>query len=142
MLKITQIINEIETRLSHIRTANGYHTNIGTDIRRDWISRIINSEHRAPFIVIQHGSSDLSGYSGTGYVARQELNLIAVVDDIADQCSGVMHDLRRALLAGDRTNTFGGLATKVEQLRAEPTFENDRVYLSLTLSVQYSEAIK
>lgn len=141
MLKVTQIINEIETRLSQITTTNGYLTNIGNDIKRDWMARIISNEHRPPFIVIQDGNSEMTGYSGDNYVSKKEITLVAVVDDVANRCNEALHDLRRALIANDRAHNFGGLATRIEHQPADMLFEGSRVYISLPLIIQYSEKL-
>lgn len=113
--KAGDIAAEISVRMARIRTAGGFETDIGRDVKRG--RRKIPADDAPPCVVIFEGDDDPQDRPG-----RIPLVLVqqAYVFDAYDKCDPdnpndqahkMIRDLKRAIFAGDAT--LGGKVSKV-----------------------------
>lgn len=105
MSAATEIINEIRGVLEQIRTANGYHTELGARVHRGRPPLLRISQSSLPAIAIATESAEIVVKQSARPAAqiRRDVRVMALVDatarDYEPQLDDAHEDLTRALMA-------------------------------------------
>jgi len=116
--KAGDIAAEIHTRLSRIRTVNGFETEVGRDVKRG--QRKIPGDDAPPCIIILEGDDTPTDRPGRiPLVLIQQSYVLDAFDKCDpdnpnDQAHRMIRDMKRAIFAGDAT--LGGTVSKVVYL--------------------------
>jgi hypothetical protein len=109
------IAAELAARLARIRTANGFETEIGRDVKRG--KRKVPADDAPPCVVMIEGNDDPQDRPGRiPMVLVQQSYMFDAFDrcdpdNPNDQAHKMIRDLKRTIFAGDAT--LGGKVSKV-----------------------------
>ena len=145
-VKAEDISNEIASRIESISVANGYETDIGTNLMRG--RRKLPADDEPPCSVLIEGNDMPEDVNGRSQGARVKLRQTYMIDGF-DRCDpnqpnvkahAMIRDIKRALFKGD--SNFGGRVFEVKYIGRDIGPRPDGVGLvqaRVAIEVTYAE---
>ena len=129
----------LANQLKTITQANGYKTNAGENLRVSYMAWVLDQNPSPPFIVLQHGATNVTTTSGNAKAKLEytpEILLATAATEAGiDELLDLEADLRKCLQAQNFKSALGGAASALEAPGSQPAILDDSSYALAVMPV-------